>query len=58
MIQLATPKEHLAGANYVINGIPADTTEEVWDIIDSLPFGRGYAVFSPAGFDTDEFLPY
>lgn len=58
MIQLATPAEHLAGANYVVNGVPADTADEVWAIIGAMPFGRGYTVFSPAGFDTDEFLPY
>lgn len=49
--------------NYVvtINGrkkFPADTEEEVWDIVGRHPFGSLYDVSSPVGLSVDEFVPF
>lgn len=62
MIELATEKEHLAGANYIVSGnnknICCDTIKEAWDAIGQLRFGSSYTVLSPAGLDTREFIPF
>lgn len=62
-IELATPAEHVAGANYIVTinsrrSYAADTAEEVWRIIGSQPFGTCHYVTSPAGLDVDDFIPY
>lgn len=58
-IELATPKEHLAGANYVVHhegkSMTAETIEEAWSLIT----GWGpYTVTSPVGLDVSEFIPF
>ena len=63
MIELATEKEHLAGANYIVTinsrrYYAAETVEEVEDIIGRQPFGSCCSVSSPAGLDVNDFIPY
>ena len=39
-------------------GVPCDTVDEVWDTIGKRSFGALYEVISPAGKDTQEFIPF
>lgn len=62
-IELATPQEHLDGANYIVTinsskDYPADTEEEAWRIIGERRFGSCYMVTSPVGLDCSDFVPY
>lgn len=63
MIKLATPQEHLEGAQYLVTinsrkTYCADTEEEVWRIIGEQPFGSCHYVSSPVGLPTDDFIPF
>jgi hypothetical protein len=63
MIELATEKEHLSGAAYIVQvGMQklqsADTVEEVYKILGNRAFGTTYEVTSPAGLNVDEFISF
>lgn len=62
-IRLATPEEHLAGANYLVtinsrDTYAAETVQEAWEIIGRQHMGACHMVTSPMGLDVDEFIPY
>lgn len=49
--------------NYIVrincrHEYPAETPEEVWDIIGRHPLGSLYDVSSPKDLPTDEFIPF
>ena len=62
MIKCKSSEEHIEGSNYLVHigweSYPADTSDEVWKIINRFDFRTCYTVSSPNGFDTAEFVLY